>query len=104
MGIESTDVQKLLNEDDAPEALLGSRSKKSLPFPENTEFRVFIGCLDDPGMRAEYEALLTKSYRCQSRLKNPGDLAMITLQGSFDKEGCYHVVSRYAVLPETGAR
>jgi len=33
-------------------------------------------------------------------LKDPGDLAVLDMQGTFDKEGFYHVVSRYAIIPE----
>ena len=47
------------------------------------------------------KSFLTKSFRCQNYLKNPGDLAVLDMQGTFDKEGFYHVVSRYAIIPES---
>jgi hypothetical protein len=102
MGIESREVNDLANDSEPVEAFLGGRRnrKKDLPYPEETEFRVFIGCLDDDSTRERYEALLTQSFRCQNTLENPGDLAVLTIQGTFDKEGCYHVVARYAILPE----
>lgn len=61
----------------------------------------FWGCLNDEATRLEYESILTKSFRCQNYLKNPGDLAVLDMQGTFDKEGFYHVVSRYAIIPES---
>ena len=103
MGIESKEVKTLLNEDDPVETLFGQirdRFKTELPYPPETVFRVFVGCLNDIPSRMEYEALLTKSFHCQNNLENPGDLALLTIQGSFDKEGCYHVVARYAIIPE----
>ncbi|NME53145.1 hypothetical protein [Desulfovibrio piger] len=79
MGIETKAVRDLMNEEDGVEPLLGQRrrDKRSLPYPEETEFR------------------------CQNYLKNPGDLAVLDMQGTFDKEGFYHVVSRYAIIPES---
>ena len=102
MGIETRVVQELFDADSGDEALLGSRYGKRnlLPYPKETEFRFFIGCLNDETSRLQYEALLTQSYRCQNVLKKPGDLAVLDMQGTFDKEGCYHVVSRYAIIPE----
>ena len=103
MGIETKEAKQLANEIGQEEAILGAYPKKAnayLPFPLEAEFRVFVGCLDDEGDRAVYEGLLTKSYRCQDRLKNPGDLSIVTLQGTFDKEGCFHVFARYAILPD----
>lgn len=102
MGIETKAITEMLDEEGGSEALLGGRRKtrSNLPYPPETEFRFFVGCLNDEGDRLLYESLLTKSYRCQNNLKSPGDLAVLDMQGTFDKEGCYHVVSRYAILPE----
>ena len=101
MGIETKDVRELLDEEGPEEVLFGRKSsKKLLPYPEGTVFRVFIGCLNNDEDRLEYEQLLTKSYQCQNILEKQGDLAIITIQGTFDKEGCYHVVARYAFLAE----
>ena len=98
MGIETKAVRDLMNEEDGVEPLLGQRrrDKRSLPYPEETEFRFFLGIavLSD-------KSFLTKSFRCQNYLKNPGDLAVLDMQGTFDKEGFYHVVSRYAIIPES---
>ena len=104
MGAESRDLASAFAESQG-EALFGrapsgKRGGGQLPFPKETVFRVFIGCLDDPAKREEYEALLTQSYRCQAYLKNPGDLTITSISGSFDKEGCYHVVAPYAIIPE----
>ena len=103
MGIETKAVRDRMNEEDGVEPLLGQRrrDKRSLPYPEETEFRFFLGCLNDEATRLEYESILTKSFRCQNYLKNPGDLAVLDMQGTFDKEGFYHVVSRYAIIPES---
>ena len=102
MGIETKAVNDLLNEEDGIEPLFGQRrkNKRALPYPEETEFRFFLGCLNDEASRLEYESILTKSFRCQNVLKDPGDLAVLDMQGTFDKEGFYHVVSRYAIIPE----
>jgi len=102
MGYETKDVNDLLNSDSPVETLPGSFGKQgnSALLPKDAVFRVFIGCLNDDNMRLFYEELLTKSYKCQGVLKNPGDLALITMQNTFDKEGCFHVVARYAIIPE----
>lgn len=102
MGIESGDIKKIENEDDPFEPLFGrfKKDKNIGPYPPETVFRVFTGCLNDEADKLEYEDLLTKSFRCQNYLKNPGDLAMITLNGTFDKGGQYHVACRYAIIPE----
>ena len=102
MGIETKAVNDLLNEEDGIEPLFGQRrkNKRALPYPEETEFRFFLGCLNDEASRLEYESILTKSFRCQNVLKDPCDLAVLDMQGTFDKEGFYHVVSRYAIIPE----
>lgn len=100
MGYESKEaIDMSKNDEGEGEALLG-RFKPKMPYPKQTEFKVFVGCLDDIVSRLEYENLLTKSYQCQNNLKKPGDLAMLTLQSTFDKEGRFHVVARYAILPE----
>ena len=72
MGIETKAVKDLMNEEDGVEPLLGQRrrDKRSLPYPEETEFRFFLGCLNDEATRLEYESILTKSFRCQNYLKN----------------------------------
>lgn len=102
MGIENTDVKKLANDDDPFEPLFGKfkKDKNIGPYPPETVFRVFTGCLSDDADRLEYEQLLTKSFRCQNLLKEPGDLALVTLNGTFDKNGHYHVACRYAIIPE----
>lgn len=102
MGIENNDVKKLENDDNPIETLFGRFKKdKSIgPYPPETVFRVFTGCLTDTGDKTEYENLLTKSFRCQNVLKDPGDLAIVTLNGTFDKNGNYHVACRYAIIPE----
>ena len=84
MGIETKAVRDLMNEEDGVEPLLGRRrrDKRSLPYPEETEFRFFLGCLNDEATRLEYESILTKSFRCQNYLKNPGDLAVLDMQGT----------------------
>ena len=103
MGIENDDVKKLAVDDDPFEPLFGrfKKDKDLGPYPPETVFRVFTGCLSDELAKIEYEHLLTKSYRCQNVLKAPGDLALITLNGTFDKNGQYHVACRYAIIPET---
>ena len=95
MGIESEGIKEESNE-----PLLGKSKKKFLPYPENTKFKFFVGCLDNEEDRLAYEDLLTKSFVCQNVLKNPGDLAVLDISSQFDKQGRYHVVSRYAILPE----
>lgn len=102
MGIETDAVRELQDRDDPIEALFGRmrRAKAKLPYPEGTVFKFFVGCLNDDETRERYEDLLTRSYRCQNDLKKPGDLAVLDINGTFDKDGCYHVVSRYAILPE----
>ncbi len=102
MGIESEKIKDFSN--DPAEALLGSfgKSRNPLLYPKETEFRIFVGCLNDEAKRLEYENLLTRSFRCQNELKNPGDLALLNMEHTFDKEGCFHLVARYAILPEGG--
>ena len=95
MGIESEGIKEESNE-----PLFGKSKKKRLPYPEETQFKFFVGCLDDEADRLEYEQLLTKSFLCQNELKKPGDLAVLDMNSSFDKQGHYHVVSRYAIIPE----
>lgn len=103
MGIETKEVTELLDAEEPVEALFGKSKKRTrrskLPYPEKTVFRMFVGCLNDEADKLEFEQLLTKSFQCQNELVESGDLAMLTLDGTFDKEGCYHVVSRYAYLP-----
>lgn len=102
MGIESREAQSLKEEESPVEAMFGNLRKREieLPYPKETVFRVFTGCLNNEADRLEYEALLTKSFQCQNILKNPGDLALLTLNGTFDKMGMYHVACRYAIIPE----
>ena len=100
MGVESKEVRELFDEESPIEALLGrsgNTKKRNLPYPEGTVFKIFVGCLHDDAKRAEYEHLLTTSYNCQNILEKPGDLALITIDGTFDKDGCYQVVARYAI-------
>ena len=100
MGIESQNIQEFSN--GPAEALLGSFSKSRNPliYPKETEFRIFVGCLNDEVKRLEYEQLLTRSFRCQNELTKPGDLALLNMEHTFDKDGCFHIVARYAILPE----
>lgn len=82
MGIESKEAKQLADEQSPVEALFGSlRKKPQLPYPEQTEFRIFTGCLDDASAKAELEALLTRSFRCQNRLKKAGDVAVLEVSG-----------------------
>ena len=102
MGIESKEIKEL-HEDEGPLESLFGNLKKGRPepiYPAETVFRVFAGCVNNPEEREEYEHLLTKSFQCQNVLKNPGDLAILTLDGTFDKTGKYHVACRYAIIPE----
>lgn len=102
MGIESREAQSLKDEESPVESLFGNLKKRAAEpiYPKETVFRVFTGCLNDEDAKLEYEALLTKSFHCQNNLKNPGDLALLTLNGTFDKMGMYHVACRYAIIPE----
>lgn len=103
MGVETNEVRDLQEKyDDPVEALFNSLKRKGMPvpYPKETVFRVFVGCLNDCDDRIEYEQLLTQSFRCQNVLKKPGDLAIVKLDGTFDKDGAYHVAARYAVIPE----
>jgi hypothetical protein len=103
MGIETKDVNAAFELSDPTEALagsLGGSTKGSVTgYPKEAVFRVFVGCLNEPDKRAEYETILTRSFNCQNVLKNSGDLAIHVLQGTFDKDGYYHVAVRYIYLP-----
>lgn len=97
MGIETKDVREAsaYKLEEYTEALYGSRSSKKSFYPETTEFKVFKGCVDNESDKLTYESILTKSFKCQGRLKNEGDIAIVDKTGAFDKEGCYHVFVVY---------
>lgn len=102
MGIETKPVQELQDEQSPLEALFGKiseRNRRHTGYPDNTVFKVFVGCMYDDDSRLEWERLLTKSFHCQNVLEKPGDLAIVTLNGTFDKVGAYHVAARYAIIP-----
>lgn len=69
-------------------------------FPKETVLKLFTGSLSDPNDCAIAEDLLTRSMRIQGYLKNPGDVAIIDRNGTFDKNGDYHIYIYYAMMPE----
>lgn len=73
--------------------------QSEMPFPMETVFRYYVGCLNDDVTRAEVSDLMTRSYRSQGVLKNPGDVWVISEAGTFDKNGLYNVVVKYAEIP-----
>ncbi len=77
------------------------KDKKESFFPEGTVLKLFTGNLTEPGDRAVAESLLTKSMQVQGYLKNPGDVAIIDRNGTFDRNGDYRIYIYYAMLPET---
>ena len=101
MGIESKEIQQLADDSDDAEALFGSRRRNNGKlYPDETVFRVFVGCMEDASDKLMYESLLTKSFQTNNDLRRPGDLALLEVQGTFDRDGCYRVYARYAIIPE----
>lgn len=99
MGSESRDIESALD-GVAGEPLFGRAQKRAAFFPPETEYRYFVGTLDEPEERAELERLMTASMRGQAAMKKPGDICVVSETGSFDKEGRYHVVVKYLCLPD----
>lgn len=103
MGSESRDIENAL--DGAPEEpLLGRGPKRRDFFPPETEYRYFVGALDEPADRAELERIMTASMRGQAVMKKPGDVCVVSETGSFDGGGCYHVVVKYLCLPDNAEK
>ena len=65
-----------------------------------TQIRYFTGCLTDDDTRAELERIMTKSLETGGLVRKPGDIFVITENGTFDKDGCYHVAVKYMVMAE----
>ena len=104
MGIESVDIKKAADAsgdfDDSMEPTLGGFAKKRTAFHKHTEMRYLKGCLDEPEIRAQVEELMTRSMHSPAMPKNVGDVAVISEQRTFDKEGLYHVVIKYMIVPD----
>ena len=69
-------------------------------FPKEAVLKLFTGSLSNPEDCAIAEDLLTRSMRIQGYLKKPNDVAIIDRQGTFDKNGDYHIYIYYAMMPE----
>ena len=101
MGKEQAEIQKIFNDTDmdSDEPLFGKRQKSLNWYPPNTQIRYFVGCLQDDTTKAELEALMTRSLTCAGKIEKSGDTFVISEQGTFDKEGSYHVSVKYLYLP-----
>ena len=103
-----SEIEQSRNKPESSEPVFGSPTggytmQPDLPFPIGTVFRYYVGCLNDGVTRAEVSDLMTRSYRTQGILKNPGDIWVISETGTFDKNGLYNVVIKYAELPGASA-
>ena len=70
------------------------------PFPANTEIKYFSGNVAEASTQAFINSLATCSFKCAGDLKKKGDVCIITETGAFDKHGDYHILIKYAELPE----
>ena len=83
------------------EPILGAKKNKPwLPFPETTIIKYYTGCVTDEETRNFLSLVATNSFKCGGILTKKGDCCIISETGSFDKEGNYFVVLKYAELPE----
>lgn len=104
MGIETADIRKAAEAtgscDEDMEPVLGRTSRQKSLFHKNTEMRYLKGCLDDETVRLKVEELMTRSMHSPAMPKKAGDVAVISEQGTFDKEGLYHVLIKYMIVPD----
>lgn len=63
-----------------------------------TVVRYFVGTLTNESDVLMLQDLMTRSMKCRDQLKEVNDVLVINEQGTFDKEGCYHVVVKYLEL------
>ncbi len=101
MGKEQAELAKIRSEteNDLDDPIFGKFKKKNEWYPKGTQIRYFVGCLQDDATKDELESIMTKSLTCAGNIKNSGDIFVITEQGTFDKEGSYHVSVKYLYLP-----
>lgn len=77
-----------------------SNNKQSM---QDVIVRYFIGVLTNESDVVMIEHIMTKSLNCEDQLKNPGDVLVISEQGTFDKDGCYNVVVKYLEKVDPGS-
>lgn len=82
------------NEGPIPGSLGGDpgRPPKNLPI----KVRYYVAAMDDPKDRAAVEHLMTRSLRSGDALREVGDVCIFREDNTFDKEGGYFVVVKYA--------
>ena len=101
MGKETSEilsVKSSLGEDN--DLYVGKKLNRKEPWiPNGTEIRYFTRCITNEDDRIELERIMTKSLKTGGVVQNPGDMFVINEAGSFDKDGCYHVIVKYMVLP-----
>lgn len=56
--------------------------------------------MDDQNDVMMLEHIMTKSLQCRENLQTPGDVVVISEQGTFDKEGTYHTIVKYIEVKE----
>ncbi len=86
------------NESDTP--VLGGGRPSSPAARNSTRVRYFVGTLTNESDVLMLESLMTRSLRCQDKIQGVGDVIMLSEQGTFDKEGCYHIVVKYLEVVE----
>lgn len=75
-------------------------SNKADVVPETIRVRYFKGNMDDGSDIAVLEDIMNRSLRSGDNLTNQGDVIVISEQGTFDKDGCYHFVIKYMEMAE----
>lgn len=84
---------------DAP--VLGQGSNTADRVTANgTVVRYFVGTMTNESDVLMLQELMTRSMKCRDQLNEIGDVLVINEQGTFDKEGCYHVVVKYIEMVE----
>jgi len=61
--------------------------------------RFLVANMQFPDHREQAEAIFTKSLQCENNLSKPGDVCVFADYHSFDKEGNFTVVIKYAEFP-----
>jgi len=104
MGIELGQIAKSVEGISSEPVIGANKSRVVLPFPDTTQIKYLTGCMSDESFREELGCIMTNSFRCGGVLKKSGDQCVITETGSFDKNGAYFVVIKYAELPSDIAK
>ena len=70
------------------------------PIAKEAEIRYLVGCMNEPETRLQVEDLMTRSMQGRGVVKKPGDVLVVSEQGTFDKEGLYQVIVKYIIYPD----